>query len=421
MIVLVVNCGSSSLKYELFDTKTEESLASGLADRVGVNEGSQAVLQHRPAGRPTFETHSSMQDHQAALELVLEALTDAEHGVIASLNDIHAIGHRVVHGGEKFAASVVIDGTVTAAVEQVAELAPLHNPANLMGIRACLERLPDVKQVAVFDTAFHQTIERRAYLYGLPYEMYEEHGIRRYGFHGTSHRYVSLVAGRRLAEAGVPPEEQCIVTIHLGNGCSMTAVEAGKSVDTTMGLTPLEGLLMGTRCGDLDPAIVPRLHDKFGMTAAEADALLNKQCGLLGVSGVSSDMRDVLAAAEEGCERSAAAIELFCYRVKKYIGAYSAALGGLHAVVFTAGIGENSPQIRAACLENMEYIGISVNPDSNSAVTAEPDGVDISHPQSPVRVYVIPTDEELMIARDTAELVSSDHSPASRPRNAAPA
>ncbi|NLJ34846.1 MAG: acetate kinase [candidate division WS1 bacterium] len=408
MIVLVVNCGSSSVKYELFDTTTEKSLASGAADRVGVNGGTQAILQHRPASGTAFETQRSMKDHETAMELILEALCHPEHGVISSLNEIQAVGHRVVHGGEKFAASMLIDEYVIAGVEEVAELAPLHNPANLVGIRACMHALPGVSQVAVFDTAFHQTIERRAYLYGLPYEMYEKHGMRRYGFHGTSHRYVSLVAGRLLTEAGVPADEQCIITVHLGNGCSMSAVKGGKSVDTTMGLTPLEGLLMGTRCGDLDPAIVPMLHDKFGMTPAEADAMLNKECGLLGVSGVSSDMRDLLVAAEEGNERAAAAIELFCYRVKKYIGAYSAALGGLHAVVFTAGIGENSSPIRAKCVENMAYLGINIDEDSNNTVTSQPDGVDISRPETSVRVYVIPTDEELLIARDTASLVSGD-------------
>ncbi len=406
MIVLVVNCGSSSLKYELFDVETEQSLAAGLADRVGVNGGGDAVLNHRAPNCPQIEKQQPMPDHEIALDLVLQTLTDPDCGVISDLTQIDAVGHRVVHGGEEFSASVVIDDAVIATVERMAELAPLHNPANLMGIHACTKRLPDVPQVAVFDTAFHQTMERKAFLYGLPYEMYEDYGIRRYGFHGTSHRYVVLVAGRRLAEAGIPLERQRIVTAHLGNGASMAAVKAGRSIDTTMGLTPLEGLLMGTRCGDLDPAIVPYLHDRLQLTPREADALLNKQCGLLGVSGVSSDMRDVKAAAEAGNERAQAAIEIFCYRIRKYIGAYSAALGGLDAVVFTAGIGENEPLVREKALEGLDYLGIAIDADKNRYLTKAAEGVDISYPERPVRVYVIPTDEELMIARDTAELVS---------------
>ncbi len=407
MIVLVVNCGSSSLKYELFDirSESEKALASGVADRVGINGGQQAVFKHHVPGCAEVEREQPIPDHEVALDLVLKTLVDGEHGAISALDEIGAVGHRVVHGGEKFSQSVIIDDEVVAAIEEVAELAPLHNPANLMGIRACTKRLPDVTQVAVFDTAFHQTMERKAFLYGLPYELYEEYGIRRYGFHGTSHRYVSIVAGRRLSEIGLPADEQKIVTTHLGNGSSMAAVKAGRSIDTTMGLTPLEGLLMGTRCGDLDPAIVPYLHDKLQLTPTEADTLLNTKSGLLGVSGVSSDMRDVKAAAAAGNERAQAAIEILCYRVKKYIGAYAAALGGLSAVVFTAGIGENEPLIREKSLQGTEYLGIKVEPDRNYGATQERDGVDISAPGSPVRVYVIPTDEELMIARDTAELV----------------
>ncbi len=406
MIVLVVNCGSSSLKYELFDSETETSLASGLADRVGINGGDEAVLEHQVPGRVEIEKQEPMPDHEVALDLVLATLTDSECGVISHLGEISAVGHRVVHGGERFSESVLIDGEVIATIEQMAELAPLHNPANLMGIRACIRRLPAVAQVAVFDTAFHQTMQPKAFLYGLPYEMYLEHGIRRYGFHGTSHRYVSLVASRRLAEAGIELPDQKIVTAHLGNGCSMAAVAGGTSIDTTMGLTPLEGLLMGTRCGDLDPAIVPYLHEKLGLTPKEADTLLNNKCGLLGVSGVSSDMRDVKAAAAAGDIRAQAAIEIFCYRVRKYVGSYSAALGGLNAVVFTAGIGENDPLVRERSLEGLEYLGIAVDPEKNNNLANEREGVDISCSDRPVQVYVIPTDEELMIARDTAELVS---------------
>lgn len=408
MIVLVVNCGSSSLKYELFDigSDSEKALASGVADRVGINGGNQAIFKHNVPGCPELEKQQPLPDHEVALDLVLNTLVDRRHGVISALDDIRAVGHRVVHGGEKFSQSVIIDDDVIAAIEEVAELAPLHNPANMMGISACTKRLPDVTQVAVFDTAFHQTMEPKAFLYGLPYELYEQYGIRRYGFHGTSHRYVSIVAGERLAEIGIPAGEHKIVTTHLGNGSSMAAVKAGRSIDTTMGLTPLEGLLMGTRCGDLDPAIVPYLDEKLHLTPSEVDSLLNTESGLLGVSGVSSDMRDVKAAAKAGNQRAQAAIEILCYRVKKYLGAYAAALGGLSAVVFTAGIGENEPLIREKSLEGLEYLGIKLARDSNYEAKKERDGVDISHPGFPVRVYVIPTDEELMIARDTAELVS---------------
>ncbi len=405
MIVLVVNCGSSSLKYELFDVETEKSLASGIADRVGINGGNQAIFKHRVPGCSEIERQQPIPDHQVALGLVLEALTDDECGVISTLDQIGAIGHRVVHGGEKFSQSVIIDDDVISAIEQVAELAPLHNPANLMGINACTKRLPEVTQVAVFDTAFHQTMERKAFLYGLPYALYEEYGIRRYGFHGTSHRYVSLVAGRRLSAIGIPVEQHKIVTTHLGNGSSMAAVKAGRSIDTTMGLTPLEGLLMGTRCGDLDPAIVPYLDQKLHLSPSEVDNLLNTKSGLLGVSGVSSDMRDVKAAAAAGNQRAQAAIEILCYRVKKYVGAYAAALGGLDAVVFTAGIGENEPLIREKSVEGLEYLGIEIDRDKNYAAESEPEGIDISNPEAAVRVYVIPTNEELMLARDTAELV----------------
>jgi len=407
VIVLVVNCGSSSLKYELIETDAEQSLASGVADRVGVGGGADAVLKYKRPGCPDIEKSKPMPDHEIALDFVLETLTAADCGAIGDLGEIHAIGHRVVHGGENFSESVIIDGDVIAAVEEVSKLAPLHNPANLMGIRACTKRLPDVPQVAVFDTAFHQTMQPKAYLYGLPYELYLEHGIRRYGFHGTSHRYVTLVAARRLEEAGIPAEDQKIVTCHLGNGCSMAAVLGGVSIDTTMGLTPLEGLMMGTRCGDLDPAIVTYLHDKLSLNSPEVDALLNKKCGLLGVSGVSSDMRDVKKAASEGNMRAQAAIEIFAYRVKKYVAAYSAALHGLDAIVFTAGIGENEPMVRRLVCENLAYLGVLLDRERNEDCAKERDGFDISRPDSRVRVYVIPTNEELMIARDTAELVSS--------------
>ncbi|MFP3904097.1 MAG: acetate/propionate family kinase [Armatimonadota bacterium] len=406
MIVLVVNCGSSSLKYELFDTDAEQPLAGGLAERVGVNGGDEAVLEHEAADADEIVREMPMPDHEVALGAVLDILADDEVGVIDSLDAIEAVGHRVVHGGEKFTESVLIDDEVIAAIDEFSELAPLHNPPNLTGIRACQKRLPGVPQVAVFDTAFHQTLQPRAYLYGLPYEIYEEHGVRRYGFHGTSHRYVTQVATRRLQEDhGIPPGDQKIITCHLGNGCSMAAVDGGSSIDTTLGFTPLEGLLMGTRCGDLDPAIVYFLMEKLDLDTTELDRILNKESGLLGVSGVSSDMRDVKAAAREGNARAQAALDLFCYRVRKYIGAYAAVLEGLHAIVFTAGIGENEPLIRAKSLEGLELMGIKEDVAKNEAVRKLPEGEDIATDDSDVRIYVIPTDEELMIARDTARVV----------------
>ena len=405
MIVLVINCGSSSLKYRVFSMTTEKLLASGLANRVGISGGGEASLKHRPAGNSDYVTQVQMPDHTAAMRHVLAALTDPEHGVIGSLSEIKAIGHRVVHGGEQFTESVLIDDDVIAGIEDFSELAPLHNPPNLMGIRACEAALPGVPQVAVFDTAFHQTMPRRAYLYGLPYDLYEEGHLRRYGFHGTSHRYVSLRAERLLAEQGIPLAEQKIVTCHIGNGCSMAAVKAGKSVDTTMGHTPLEGLLMGTRCGDLDPAIVPFLMDMRGLERPQIDELLNKRSGLLGVSGVSSDMRDVKAAALDGNAQAQAAVELFCYRIQKYIGSYAAAMGGVDAIVFTAGIGENEPMVRERSTAELGFLGVTLDTAKNLDGSLRGQEVDISTADSRVRIYVIPTDEELMIARDTAALV----------------
>ncbi len=410
MIVLTINCGSSSLKYQLFDMEARVSLADGLADRVSVNGGTQAVLKHRPTNKPSHTAEHPMPDHTAAIAHVLEALVHPVHGVIATLEDITAIGHRVVHGGEKFSESVPIDSAVIDAIEDCAELAPLHNPANLQGIRACSRSLPRVPQVAVFDTAFHQTMPERAYLYGVPYEYYLDRGIRRYGFHGTSHRYVVLRATEWLeANRQVPPAEQRIVTCHLGNGCSMAAVKGGKSVDTTMGLTPLEGLLMGTRCGDLDPAIVGFLTSEMNLTAREVDRILNKNSGLLGISGVSSDMRDVKAAAEAEPPnpRARAAIEVFCYRITKYLGAYAAALGGLDAVVFTAGIGENEPMVRERSIAGLDFMGLSVDPERNRAVARGVACTDVAGAGARAAVLVIPTDEELMIALDTAEIIAA--------------
>ena len=404
MLTLVVNAGSSSLKYQLFEMESEGTLADGVAERVSVEGGQHAVLHHRPSNRLAIDLMRAMPDHDAAMGLVLETLTAAEGGVIGSLDEIRGVGHRVVHGGEHFSESAIIDETVLEAVESCAELAPLHNPPNLAGIRACRARMPDVPQVAVFDTAFHQTLPEHAFLYGLPYELYDERGWRRYGFHGTSHRYVAGRAAELMAARGTGPSELRLVTCHLGNGCSMAAVLGGRSIDTTMGLTPLEGLLMGTRCGDVDGAIVALMcleHDEQAVYD-----LLNQRSGLLGVSGVSNDMRDVSAAAAEGNARAQAAVDLFCYRVRKYIGAYAAALGGLDAVVFTAGIGENQPDTRARCVEGLEFLGLSIDPAKNERATGPGEPVDISAAAAAARTLVIPTDEELMIARDVALLVS---------------
>ena len=406
MPVLVINCGSSSLKYQLIDVATETTLASGLADRVGINGGKEASLKHKPgAGDPIIRS-AIMPDHAVAFGFVVEALTDPVTGSLKSMDEIRAVGHRVVHGGERFKESVLIDGEVMAAIEEFVALAPLHNPANLTGIRACQKYLPNVPHVAVFDTSFHQTMPPRAWMYGITWELYEQYHLRRYGFHGTSHRYVTGVATRMLEAAGVAAAHQRIVTCHLGNGCSMAAVKGGASVDTSMGFTPLEGLLMGTRCGDLDPAIVRFLIDTLGMTADAVDTYLNKKCGLLGVSGVSSDMRDVKVAATEGNTRAQLALDIFSYRVKKYVGAYAAAMGGLDAVVFTAGVGENEPMVRRETMHGMEFMGIELDDAKNEDPSVRGSTADVSKESSKVRVLVIPTNEELLIARDTDKVVA---------------
>ena len=403
MKVLVVNCGSSSLKYELFEG--DRSICSGLAERVSVDGGEHAVLTHEYGDEAIARVSIPMPDHTVAFDHVVEVLTDPEHGQVGSLQEIEAVGHRVVHGGEQFTESVLIDDEVIAAIENFCELAPLHNPPNLEGIRACRQRLPDVPMVAVFDTAFHQTMPAHAFVYGLPYEMYRNHNIRRYGFHGTSHRYVAIEAGQYLQAKGIPLERQKIVTCHLGNGASVTAVSGGRSVDCSLGFTPLEGLLMGTRTGDLDPAIPLHLIRAMDMSAAEVDRLLNTESGLLGISGVSSDMRDVMQAAEDGNTQAQLAVEIFCYRVKKYIGAYAAAMGGLDAVVFTAGIGENAPEIRRDCVRGLEFIGLRLDEASNNSIGDDREIAVISAASSSGYILVIPTDEELMIARDTAAIV----------------
>ncbi|MCE5237119.1 acetate kinase [bacterium] len=403
-MILVINCGSSSLKYQLF-RQDETSLASGLCERVAIDGGVDARLTHSCNGH-VVEKAAPMPDHGTALGFVIEALCDPVCGFIKDLSEIRACGHRVLHGGSKVTESVIVDDAVLGVIREMIVLGPLHNPANLSGILACMKLLPGTPQVAVFDTAFHQTMPRKAYLYGLPYEMYEEHQIRRYGFHGTSHRYVSMVASQMLEERGVPLADQRVITCHLGNGCSMAAVRAGKVQDTSMGLTPLEGLLMGTRCGDMDPAIVVYLADKLGLTPPEMDEYMNKKSGLLGVSGLGSDMRDIQASRFTN-ERAGAAYEIFCYRVRKYIGAYAAALGGLDALVYTAGIGENDPELRAECVEGLDFLGLTIEAEMNAAPKRKDvPGWEIGRSDASSRIFVIPTDEELMIARDTMALIA---------------
>ena len=397
MNILVINCGSSSLKYQLIDNESEKVLAKGLCERIGI-DGS--MISHTPAGKDKVTANIDMPDHVAAVNAVLEKLTDKEVGVIDSLDRIDAVGHRIVHGGEKFAKSVVIDDEVIKAIEEVSDLAPLHNPANLIGIRSCKKLMPSVPMVAVFDTAFHQTMPPKAYLYGLPYEYYEKYKVRRYGFHGTSHDYVS----KRIAQIfGQKREDMKIIVCHLGNGASVSAVMNGKCVDTSMGLTPLEGLIMGTRSGDMDPAIISFLADKEGKTADEIINVCNKKSGVLGLSGgVSSDFRDLSKAAEEGNELAGLALEAWAYRVAKYIGAYTAAMNGVDVIVFTAGVGENNMQARADVISYLGYLGVKLNEDANMIRGQE---VEISTPDSTTKVWVVPTDEEMAIARQTAELV----------------
>lgn len=396
MKILVLNCGSSSLKYQLIDGDTESVLAKGLCERIGI-EGSK--LKHQPAGKSDVVFNDYMEDHTVAVKMVIDALLNEDYGVVKSAKEIGAVGHRVVHGGEYFSSSVVITPEVKAAIEKCCELAPLHNPANLIGIDACEKIMPGTPQVAVFDTAFHQTMPERAYLYALPYEYYQKYKVRRYGFHGTSHKFVSLEAAKMMNR---PIEESKIITCHLGNGGSVCAVRNGKSIDTSMGFTPLEGLVMGTRCGDIDSAVITYLMQKENLTAAEMDNILNKKSGVLGISGVSSDFRDVEDAKAEGNERAEAALDIFAYRVAKYIGEYAAAMNGVDAIVFTAGLGENSGTIRRAICDYLTFLGIHIDSYNNSLRGKE---IEISAPDSRIRVFVIPTNEELMIARDTKELL----------------
>ena len=402
MKVLVINAGSSSLKYQLIDVDSGAVIAKGLSERIGI-DGSK--LTYKPTGKDSHVFEKDMKDHAQAIRMVLEALADKDIGVVKSMDEIDAVGHRVLHGGEKFSEPVVINDNVLATIEECVPLGPLHNPANLMGIRGCMEVMPGVPMVAVFDTAWGQTMPKEAFIYALPYDAYTKYQIRRYGFHGTSHRYVTGRAVEKLVAAGMKKEDTRVITCHLGNGSSVSAARGGKCIDTSMGLTPLEGLPMGTRCGDIDPAIVPFIMQRTGMTPAEMDTYMNKKSGMLGLSGVSSDFRDLEAAAKEGNERAELALKTFAYKVKKYIGAYSAALGGVDAIVFTAGVGENDQGIRAQVLHGLEYLGVDTDFDKNlNAPRGEE--VEISKPGSRVKVFVIPTDEEMVIARDTAALTA---------------
>ena len=396
MNILVINCGSSSLKYQLINSDTEAVLAKGLCERIGI-EGSQITYQ--PAGGEKEVTVSPMPTHTQAIQMVLDALTNEKTGVIKSLAEVGAVGHRVVHGGEKFTTSTLLTEEAIKAIEECNDLAPLHNPANLIGIRACQELMPETPMVAVFDTAFHQTMPEEAYLYGLPYEYYENYKVRRYGFHGTSHSFVS----KKAAElAGKPYEDLKIIVCHLGNGASLTAVKNGKSVDTSMGLTPLEGLIMGTRSGDMDPAIMEYIAKKENLDIAGVMNVLNKKSGVLGLSGVSSDFRDIEGAAAEGNERAAKALNAFNYRVIKYIGAYAAAMDGVDVIAFTAGLGENDKNMRKAVCSHLSYLGVKIDDAANDVRGKD---TIISAPDSKVMVMVVPTNEELAIARETLALV----------------
>ena len=395
MNVLVINCGSSSLKYQLIDSQSEAVLAKGLCERIGID----GRLVYEKAGCDKEVTEAAMPTHKQAIQLVLDALVNPTTGAIADLTAIDAVGHRVVHGGEKFATSTVLTEEVINVIEECNDLAPLHNPANLIGIRACQELMPNVPMVAVFDTAFHQTMPEIAYMYGLPYEYYEKYSVRRYGFHGTSHSYVSKRAADIL---GKDYSELKTIVCHLGNGASICAVNCGKSVDTSMGLTPLEGLIMGTRSGDVDPSILDFIAQKENLTLSEVMNVLNKKSGVEGISGVSSDFRDLAAAAKEGNHRAELAIDAFAYRVVKYIGAYVAAMNGVDAICFTAGLGENDAATRAKIVENLGYLGIAIDEEANNTRGKE---IVISTADSKVKVLTIPTNEELAICRETVALV----------------
>ena len=397
MKILVLNCGSSSLKYQLIDMENEAVLCIGLVERIGI-EGS-ILTQKKDGVEGKYVKEQPMKDHQDAIKLVLEGVLDSTYGGVKDMAEIDAVGHRVVHGGEKFASSVIITEEVEEAMRKCSELAPLHNPANLMGIDAIKAVLPGVPNVGVFDTAFHQTMPASSYLYGLPHRLYTEYGVRRYGFHGTSHKYVSQ---RAAAMLGKDIADLKIITCHLGNGASIAAVDGGKVVDTSMGLTPLEGLIMGTRCGDIDPAIIPFIMKKENLDADGVDKLMNKESGVYGMTGISSDFRDISTAAAEGNQKAIDALDAYHKRVKKYIGAYAAEMNGVDAIVFTAGLGENGIEDRLAIASNLEVLGVKMDAEANNVRGKE---TVISAADSKVKVLLVPTNEELMIARDTLELV----------------
>ena len=395
MKTLIINCGSSSLKYQLIDMSTEECMVQGLVERIGI-EGS--LLTQKVEGKDKYVINAEIKNHKEAIKLVLQALIDPIHGVIKSMDEISAVGHRVVHGGEKYSESVLITDEVLDSIRDCIALAPLHNPPNIIGIEACRELMPNVPMVAVFDTAFHQTMPKNAYICPLPYELYEKYGVRKYGFHGTSHKYVS----NKVAEVmGKDIKDLKIVTCHLGNGCSLAAVKGGKSIDTSMGFTPLAGIMMGTRAGSIDPSVISFLIEEKGYTIEQVDEILNKKSGVLGVSGVSSDFRDVRAAAQEGNERAQLALDIFHYKIRTQIAAYAGAMGGIDVIVFTAGIGENAALVRSESLKGLEFLGFNLDAKKNE-IAGEIG--EISTDDSRVKVYVIPTNEELMIARDTARL-----------------
>lgn len=397
MKVLVINSGSSSLKYQLYDMTDESVLAKGLVERIGMDS---SILTHKPTGKEEVTEVSEILEHNTAIRKVIEKLTDKTHGVLASVDEINAVGHRVVHGGEFFSESALVDSQAKKNIRALIDLAPLHNPAAIMGIEASEINMPGVPQVVVFDTAFHQTMPEKSYLYAIPRVLYNKYKVRRYGFHGTSHYYVSLAAAEFL---GKPIEDLKMITAHIGNGGSLTAIQGGVSVDTSMGMTPLEGLMMGTRSGDLDPAIVPYVMNKEELTVSEMNSMLNKHSGLLAISGFSSDMRDITDGWEKGEPNSTMAFEMYEYRLRKYIGSYAAAMNGVDVLIFTAGVGENSAIVRKAVCENLSYLGIEIDEELNKIRSGEPRR--ISTPNSKVEVLVVPTNEELVIARDTYRIV----------------
>jgi len=397
MNILVINAGSSSLKYQLYDMKTEVALSRGRVERIGMES---SILTHEVDDQPEVREVSEILDHTTAVKKVLDMLTHRKFGVLRNISDIQAVGHRIVHGGESFSESVLVDSSVKLEIRRLFDLAPLHNPAHMMGISAVEDNLPDVPQAVVFDTAFHQTMPSSSYLYAIPMVLYRKHKIRRYGFHGTSHDYVSQRAAEFL---GKPISELKLITCHIGNGASCTAILYGKSYDTSMGMTPLEGLMMGTRSGDLDPAVVPYTLNKEDLTLNEVNSMLNKHSGLIAISGTSSDMREIVDAMKEGNENAKLAFEMYAYRVRKYIGAYVAAMDGVDAIIFTAGVGENSDVLRKAVCERLTFFGVRLDDERNAVRSSEPRR--ITSDDSPVSVLVVPTNEELLIARDTYQLV----------------